>query len=37
MVSMTLTYDHRIIDGAAAGQFMKTLSDFMEQPFKILA
>jgi pyruvate dehydrogenase E2 component (dihydrolipoamide acetyltransferase) len=37
MVSMTLTYDHRIIDGAAAGQFMKTLGDFMEQPFKILA
>ncbi len=37
MVSMTLTYDHRIIDGAAAGQFMKTLNDFMEEPFKILA
>jgi pyruvate dehydrogenase E2 component (dihydrolipoamide acetyltransferase) len=37
MVSMTLTYDHRIIDGADAGQFMKTLGDFMEEPFKILA
>jgi pyruvate dehydrogenase E2 component (dihydrolipoamide acetyltransferase) len=37
MMKMTLSYDHRIIDGAQAGKFMRTLHSFMECPIKINA
>jgi pyruvate dehydrogenase E2 component (dihydrolipoamide acetyltransferase) len=32
MMKLTLTYDHRVIDGAKAAQFMKTLKELMEDP-----
>jgi pyruvate dehydrogenase E2 component (dihydrolipoamide acetyltransferase) len=37
MMKMTLSYDHRVIDGAKAAQFMKTLKGLMEDPILILA
>jgi pyruvate dehydrogenase E2 component (dihydrolipoamide acetyltransferase) len=37
MMKMTLSYDHRVIDGAKAAQFMKTLKELMEDPILILA
>jgi pyruvate dehydrogenase E2 component (dihydrolipoamide acetyltransferase) len=32
MMTVNLTYDHRIIDGAEAGKFMKTLKEMLEEP-----
>lgn len=37
MINLTLTYDHRIIDGAEAGKFMQTLQRLMEEPARLLA
>ncbi|MFH1351611.1 MAG: dihydrolipoamide acetyltransferase family protein [Pseudomonadota bacterium] len=37
MMNVTLTYDHRTIDGAEAGKFMRTLKTLMENPILILA
>jgi len=37
MLNVTLTYDHRIIDGAEAGKFMRTLKSFIENPIFIIA
>jgi pyruvate dehydrogenase E2 component (dihydrolipoamide acetyltransferase) len=37
VMKVTLSYDHRIIDGAKAGQFMMTLKEFVENPISILA
>ncbi len=37
IMNVSLSYDHRTIDGAAAGQFMRTLTQFMENPMMILA
>jgi pyruvate dehydrogenase E2 component (dihydrolipoamide acetyltransferase) len=37
VMKMTLSYDHRVIDGAKAAQFMKTLKELMEDPILILA
>jgi pyruvate dehydrogenase E2 component (dihydrolipoamide acetyltransferase) len=37
MMKMTLSYDHRIIDGAEAGKFMRTLRSFVENPARINA
>ncbi|MCF8044117.1 MAG: 2-oxo acid dehydrogenase subunit E2 [Desulfarculaceae bacterium] len=36
MVNLTLTYDHRIIDGAEAGKFMQTLKLLVEEPARLL-
>ncbi len=36
MMSVNLTYDHRTIDGAEAGKFMRTLKDMIEEPLYIL-
>jgi pyruvate/2-oxoglutarate dehydrogenase complex dihydrolipoamide acyltransferase (E2) component len=36
-MNVGLTYDHRTIDGAAAGQFMQTLKMFIENPMMCLA
>ena len=30
MVYLTLSYDHRIIDGAIAGQFLRTICEYLE-------
>jgi pyruvate dehydrogenase E2 component (dihydrolipoamide acetyltransferase) len=32
MMTMTLTCDHRTIDGAAAADFLRTVKDFLEEP-----
>ncbi|MBM4310773.1 MAG: 2-oxo acid dehydrogenase subunit E2 [Deltaproteobacteria bacterium] len=37
MMNLSLTYDHRTIDGADAGRFMQTLKEFMEDPMMTLA
>ena len=37
MMNLTLSYDHRVIDGAKAAQFMKTLKGLMEDPILTLA
>ena len=37
MVNLSLSYDHRTIDGAEAGRFMATLKELMEDPMMILA
>jgi pyruvate dehydrogenase E2 component (dihydrolipoamide acetyltransferase) len=37
MMSMTLSYDHRTIDGADAARFMQTLKTFTENPILIFA
>lgn len=37
VMKLTLTYDHRIIDGAKAGAFVATLKDVVEEPLLALA
>ncbi|MBI4965748.1 MAG: 2-oxo acid dehydrogenase subunit E2 [Desulfomonile tiedjei] len=37
IMKLTLSYDHRVIDGAKAAEFMKTLKELMEDPILILA
>lgn len=36
MMNLTLTYDHRAIDGAEAGKFMRTLMSLVEDPVSVL-
>ena len=36
MMSITLSSDHRLIDGAAAGRFLSHLRDVLEQPLELL-
>lgn len=33
MMTISLTYDHRVMDGATAAKFLKTLKDCLESPF----
>ena len=35
-ISLSLTFDHRIIDGAPAGRFLKTLKEIIEKPALML-
>jgi len=37
MMNLTLSYDHRTIDGADAGRFLMTLKEFHDDPMLILA
>lgn len=37
MMTITLSYDHRAIDGAEAGKFMQTLKSFCEDPIQTFA
>ncbi|MFF3025948.1 dihydrolipoamide acetyltransferase family protein [Microbacterium sp. NPDC057944] len=37
MLRLTLTADHRIIDGALAAQFLATLTGILERPLRVLA
>jgi len=34
-VTLSLTFDHRVLDGAAAGRAARTLGDILESPFKL--
>ena len=36
MMSITLSSDHRLIDGAAAGRFLSHLREVLEQPLELL-
>jgi len=37
MLSLSLTFDHRIIDGAPAARFLKTVKDIIEDPLLMIA
>ena len=37
VMGLSLTFDHRIVDGAEAAMALKTLKDFLEAPLTILA
>ncbi|MFA5514157.1 MAG: dihydrolipoamide acetyltransferase family protein [Sphaerochaetaceae bacterium] len=36
VMRLSLTFDHRIVDGAEASQFLLTLVDFLENPLRLL-
>jgi len=36
MMPLSLSYDHRLIDGADAARFLRWVAETMEQPFRIL-
>jgi len=36
MLPLSLSYDHRLIDGADAARFLRWVAESMEQPFRIL-
>jgi pyruvate dehydrogenase E2 component (dihydrolipoamide acetyltransferase) len=36
-IGVSLTFDHRVLDGEAAGKFMATFRRFLEQPLELLA
>lgn len=36
MMPLTLSFDHRIIDGGNAGRFLKTLSLYLQEPMRLL-
>ena len=36
MMALSLTFDHRIVDGAPAAQFLQTISQYMQNPYLLL-
>ena len=36
MMPLSLSYDHRIVDGAAAARFLNQVIDYLETPAKLL-
>ncbi len=36
MMSMTLSYDHRVVDGAPAAQFLVRVKEYIEEPTLML-
>ncbi|MDR2246689.1 MAG: 2-oxo acid dehydrogenase subunit E2 [Treponema sp.] len=36
VMKLTLSYDHRIIDGAPAAQFLVRIKEYLENPYKLL-
>ena len=36
IMSLTLSYDHRIVDGAPAAQFLARVKDYLENPCLML-
>jgi pyruvate dehydrogenase E2 component (dihydrolipoamide acetyltransferase) len=37
MMTLSLTFDHRVVDGAPAMRFLRSLADLLEDPVMILA
>jgi pyruvate dehydrogenase E2 component (dihydrolipoamide acetyltransferase) len=35
-LALSLTFDHRIIDGAPAARFLKTIKDMIEDPLLLI-
>ena len=35
-LELTLTYDHRVVDGAPAAMFLLSVKRYLEQPFLLL-
>ena len=35
-LKVTLSCDHRVVDGAMGAQFLKTLKEFLEEPYRLL-
>lgn len=35
-LTLSLTIDHRLVDGAPAGEFLKALKDLLENPYRLL-
>ena len=36
MMRLSLTWDHRVLDGAPAAEFLATVRDYLEAPFRLL-
>jgi pyruvate dehydrogenase E2 component (dihydrolipoamide acetyltransferase) len=36
VMKLTLSYDHRVVDGAPAAQFLSGIKEYLENPFKLL-
>ena len=36
MLTLSLTFDHRVIDGAPAAQFLQTVSNYIQDPYLLL-
>jgi pyruvate dehydrogenase E2 component (dihydrolipoamide acetyltransferase) len=36
MMALTLSCDHRAVDGARGAQFLETIADFIEEPLGLL-
>ena len=36
MMSMTLSYDHRVVDGAPAAEFLVRVKEYIEEPTLML-
>ncbi len=37
MMTLSLAFDHRVVDGAPAARFLKTIKELVEEPFLLLA
>jgi len=36
VMKLTLSYDHRVVDGAPAAQFLSRIKEYLENPYKLL-
>ena len=36
MMRLSLTWDHRVLDGAPAAEFLAAVRDFLESPYRLL-
>ncbi|HXG30987.1 MAG TPA: 2-oxo acid dehydrogenase subunit E2, partial [Thermodesulfobacteriota bacterium] len=36
VLPLSLSYDHRVIDGADAARFLRWIAEALEQPFKLI-
>jgi pyruvate dehydrogenase E2 component (dihydrolipoamide acetyltransferase) len=36
VMKLTLSYDHRVVDGAPAAEFLARIKDYLENPYKLL-
>jgi len=36
VMKLTLSYDHRLVDGAPAAQFLARVKEYLENPYKLL-